>query len=337
MPTVCELKVALRKIDPKAKISMNKAGLMEAMYGTMASTNPSAPSAPKAKAKAKAKPKPEGKAIPKINQAKIDAMLKTAKAGVSKKKVSDMINVVKLAKAKKESAPAPKPAKKPDNLPFHLMMNIRKMATDSSKNDAYLNNLNKRTRHFNNMSVMEHYKWERILARSKRKKFMNKPLKAIQKIISMEIKGINEHNRNGTKEEIPRYMNELDYYKLILVQGENFRTPEAQAYKKAFGLPLNPIFKEDNDTPKAFILKLMAKHNTKERNYFNWEDYESEGSDGFCSAYLYTGLNEKVNGDGTNIRGLKGDALEEFEKQRNREYQRKRRDLHKRQDERGCK
>jgi hypothetical protein len=77
---------------------MNKAGLMEAMYGTMASTNPSAPSAPKAKAKVKAKPKPEGKAIPKINQAKIDAMLKTAKAGVSKKKVSDMIKSYKKNK-----------------------------------------------------------------------------------------------------------------------------------------------------------------------------------------------------------------------------------------------
>ncbi len=95
MPTVCELKVALRKIDPKAKISMNKAGLMAALHRTMTTTNPSAPSAPKAKVKAK--PKPEGKAIPKINQAKIDAMLKTAKAGVSKKKVSDMINVVKSA------------------------------------------------------------------------------------------------------------------------------------------------------------------------------------------------------------------------------------------------
>ena len=135
MPTVCELKTALRKLDPKAKISMNKAGLMAALHRTMTTTNPSAPSAPKAKAKVKAKPKPEGKAIPKINQAKIDAMLKTAKAGVSKKKVSDMINVVKSAKAKKESAPAPKPARKPDNLPFNLMMNIRKMATDSSRND----------------------------------------------------------------------------------------------------------------------------------------------------------------------------------------------------------
>lgn len=130
MPTVCELKRALRKLDPKAKISMNKPALMEALHRTMTTTNP-APSAPKAKAKAKAKPKPEGKAIPKINQAKIDAMLKTAKAGVSKKKVSDMINVVKSAKAKKESAPA----RKPDNLPFNLMMNIRKMATDSSRND----------------------------------------------------------------------------------------------------------------------------------------------------------------------------------------------------------
>ena len=72
------------------------------------------------------------------NTPKVAALVKGVKAGISAKKVSTMIDSVKTGMAAKKATPIPKkatPVPKKDNLPFHLMMNIRKMATDSSKQD----------------------------------------------------------------------------------------------------------------------------------------------------------------------------------------------------------
>ena len=125
--TVAQLKVAVKAKFPKLAVSkLNKPALLDYLEGRKRA-NPKFPKLAPAIVKKLDASKKAGFG----NTPKVAALVKGVKAGISAKKVSTMIDSVKAGMAAKKATPAPKK----DNLPFHLMMNIRKMATDSSRND----------------------------------------------------------------------------------------------------------------------------------------------------------------------------------------------------------
>ena len=132
--TVAQLKVAVKAKFPKLAVSkLNKPALLDYFEGRKRA-NPKFPKLAPAIVKKLDASKKAGFG----NTPKVAALVKDVKAGISAKKVSTMIDSVKTGIAAKKATPVPKkatPVPKKDNLPFHLMMNIRKMATDSSKQD----------------------------------------------------------------------------------------------------------------------------------------------------------------------------------------------------------
>ena len=132
--TVAQLKVAVKAKFPKLAVSkLNKPALLDYFEGRKRA-NPKFPKLAPAIVKKLDASKKAGFG----NTPKVAALVKGVKAGISAKKVSTMIDSVKTGIAAKKATPVPKkatPVPKKDNLPFHLMMNIRKMATDSSKQD----------------------------------------------------------------------------------------------------------------------------------------------------------------------------------------------------------
>lgn len=132
--TVPQLKVAVKAKFPKLAVSkLNKPALLDYFEGRKRA-NPKFPKLAPAIVKKLDASKKAGFG----NTPKVAALVKGVKAGISAKKVSTMIDSVKTGIAAKKATPVPKkatPVPKKDNLPFHLMMNIRKMATDSSKQD----------------------------------------------------------------------------------------------------------------------------------------------------------------------------------------------------------
>ena len=132
--TVPQLKVAVKAKFPKLAVSkLNKPALLDYFEGRKRA-NPKFPKLAPAIVKKLDASKKAGFG----NTPKVAALVKDVKAGISAKKVSTMIDSVKTGMAAKKATPVPKkatPVPKKDNLPFHLMMNIRKMATDSSKQD----------------------------------------------------------------------------------------------------------------------------------------------------------------------------------------------------------
>lgn len=132
--TVPQLKVAVKAKFPKLAVSkLNKPALLDYFEGRKRA-NPKFPKLAPAIVKKLDASKKAGFG----NTPKVAALVKGVKAGISAKKVSTMIDSVKTGMAAKKATPVPKkatPVPKKDNLPFHLMMNIRKMATDSSKQD----------------------------------------------------------------------------------------------------------------------------------------------------------------------------------------------------------